>query len=134
MLCDNLTDTGWQDQKKVSDVSERAGNTTYVLFVDETKGKTVVFEIMDTDSLSGETEIVFEGATVSFSQAGPCALFRAVTVLNLSHQCANGTAYSSPIPGAKPVDGGGAALVISPSEFSLHLKWLSQILKLIVLF
>ena len=46
----------------VSDVSERAGNSAYVFFVDERKGSTEVFENMGTESLSGEKGVVLEGA------------------------------------------------------------------------
>lgn len=46
----------------VSDVSERAGNTSDVLFADKRKGSTVIFENMGTESLPGETRVVVEGA------------------------------------------------------------------------
>lgn len=68
MLCDNLIDTEWVAGSEelqgigASDVSERAGTTVYVLFVDERKGSTVVFENMGTESLSGEIGVVFEDA------------------------------------------------------------------------
>lgn len=68
MLCGNLIDTGQVAGSKelqgpgASNVSEKAGNTAYVLFVDERKGSTVFFENMGTESPSGETGVIFEGA------------------------------------------------------------------------
>lgn len=56
-LCNNLIDAGWVAVSeelqgiRASDVSERAGKTAYVSFVDERKGSTVVFENMGTESL-----------------------------------------------------------------------------------
>jgi len=43
-----------------SDVSERVRNTAYVLFVDEKKGRTVGFDNVGTESLSGERGVVYE--------------------------------------------------------------------------
>lgn len=71
LLCDNLIYTGQSESELqrtgTSDVSKRVGNITSVSFLDEEKvlGKdspnTVGLENMGTESLSGETGVVFKG-------------------------------------------------------------------------